>query len=399
MSCGFGQTGVCVEVGAAAGEFGCATIAILHDYKVRNVLLVGGIHVSLELPKSFFAHFARSFVDIVNDIFVKQIQHGFSVVAVKGFKVGGDEITGAWHTACLPTAQAVRGASDHLLVHWSLMPELPEVETVRALLDRLLTGRKLIEVEALPDSIVYESASHDEVREAIFGKVPSGTGRKGKLFWLTFADAPALMMHLGMSGWVFDINAEREKRLVSHGSAPLEDPEGRPRFLKLMWRNQSSAAAFTDGRRLARIWLGDPATDSRVLRMGPDVLLEPPTLSVLEKQLKNRTAPIKALLLDQKLFCGIGNWVADEVLYASGIAPQRAAGTLSVQELRRLCDAVSYVISLSVRAEADESRYPSDWLFHVRWGGGKGADIHQGEELRRDQVGGRTTAWVPARQK
>lgn len=279
------------------------------------------------------------------------------------------------------------------------MPELPEVETVRALLDRLLVGKRLTEIETLPDSIVYESASHDEVRETILGKTPTGTGRKGKLFWMTFPDAPTLMMHLGMSGWVVDVNAEREKRLVSHGKAPLEDPEGRPRFLKLMWKTLDSAAAFTDGRRLARIWLGDPATDKRVLGMGPDVYLQPPTQADLSSRLGKRTAPIKALLLDQKLFCGIGNWVADEVLYASGIAPQRAAGSLSLDELKRLSEAIEFVVNLAVKQEADESRYPEDWLFHVRWGGGKGSELHQGEDLRRDQVGGRTTAWVPARQK
>lgn len=279
------------------------------------------------------------------------------------------------------------------------MPELPEVETVRALLDRLLVGKRLTEVETLPDSIVFESATHDEVRETILGKTPTSTGRKGKLFWINFADAPTLMMHLGMSGWVVDINAEREKRLVSHGKAPLEDPEGRPRFLKLMWQTADSAAAFTDGRRLARIWLGDPATDKRVLGMGPDVYLDPPTQADLEKRLKKRTAPIKALLLDQKLFCGIGNWVADEVLYAAGIAPQRAAGSLSQSELKTLSEAIDFVVKLAVKQEADETRYPEDWLFHVRWGGGKGSELHQGEELRRDQVGGRTTAWVPARQK
>jgi formamidopyrimidine-DNA glycosylase len=279
------------------------------------------------------------------------------------------------------------------------MPELPEVETVRALLDRLLVGKKLTEIETLPDSIVYESASHDEVRETILGKTPTSTGRKGKLFWMNFPDAPTLMMHLGMSGWVVDVNAEREKRLVSHGKAPLEDPEGRPRFLKLMWKTSDSAAAFTDGRRLARIWLGDPDTDKRVLGMGPDVYLQPPTQADLANRLNKRTAPIKALLLDQKLFCGIGNWVADEVLYASGIAPQRAAGSLSFEELKRLSEAIEFVVNLAVKQEADESRYPEDWLFHVRWGGGKGSELHLGEELRRDQVGGRTTAWVPARQK
>lgn len=276
------------------------------------------------------------------------------------------------------------------------MPELPEVETVRRLLDRLFVGSKLEEVVSCPDDIVFESASHSEVENAIVGRSVTSTGRKGKLFWMSLEDAPALMMHLGMSGWVMDLQAESEKRLISHGKAALVDADGRPRFLKLLWRSGESQAAFTDGRRLARIWLGDPATDRRVLSMGPDVYHEPPSPTDLEKRLKGRTAPIKASLLDQKLFCGVGNWVADEVLFAAGIAPQRTGGSLTTGELERLSGSLIQIVSLAVDAEADETRYPESWLFHVRWGGSRGTDLHQGLEIRRDQVGGRTTAWAPA---
>lgn len=276
------------------------------------------------------------------------------------------------------------------------MPELPEVESVRRLLDRLFLGRALEAVETCPDEIVYESSSHAEVRAAIEGRKVVSTGRKGKIFWLNLEGAPSLMMHLGMSGWVMDLGAESEKRLISHGKAALSDGEGRPRFLKMLWRSGADAAAFTDGRRLARIWLGDPNSDGRVLSMGPDVLLEPPSVTDLEKRLKGRTAPIKASLLDQKLFCGVGNWVADEVLFAAGVAPQRAGGSLTTPELERLSEALIQVVRLAVEAGADESRYPDSWLFHVRWGGSRGAEIYQGLEIRRDQVGGRTTAWAPS---
>lgn len=293
----------------------------------------------------------------------------------------------------------MEGAKRPWLIQTAPMPELPEVETVRRLLERLFLGRKLDSVEALPDSIVYESASHLQVKESILGRKVTGTGRKGKLFWMDFDDSPSLMMHLGMSGWVMDLTAESEKRLVSHGKAPLLDEEGRPRFLKLLWTAEEAKAAFTDGRRLARIWLGDPGTDKRVLGMGPDTLLDPLSVSDLNRMLQGRTAPIKALLLDQRLFCGVGNWVADEALFASGIAPQRQGTSLDSQELKRLEEALAYVLKKAVEAEADESRYPQNWLFHVRWGGSRGEAYHQGLEIRRDQVGGRTTAWAPDIQK
>src|SRR5262249_3108444 len=96
---------------------------------------------------------------------------------------------------------------------------------------------------------------------------------------------------------------------------------------------------------------------------------------------------------------GVGNWIADEVLYQARIAPRRAARSLSRDEIRRLRAALRSVVETAVAARADSDRYPKSWLFHHRWGRNAAAVTRRGEQSRHHTVGGRTSAWVPAIQR
>lgn len=265
---------------------------------------------------------------------------------------------------------------------------------------RVLVGHTIVEAEAVPDTIVFGAAPPEAIRSALVGRTVRGVGRKGKFWWIEFDEPPVLFGHLGMSGWIRELGAPTI-RLKEHGEAPLDDETGRPRFLKLMLTaDTGQRIAFTDGRRLGRVWLGEsPQKDPRVARLGPDALEELPKGERFAALFAKRTAPIKALLMDQGILSGIGNWVADESLYHARIAPQREAGSLTDKELRKLRKAILYVLQLSVDAGADDDKYPSDWLFHFRWGGDRGHERLGKYEIRRAQVGGRTTAWLPAIQR
>ncbi|MCW5935932.1 MAG: hypothetical protein KIT11_01315 [Fimbriimonadaceae bacterium] len=281
------------------------------------------------------------------------------------------------------------------------MPELPEVEAVRRLLERVVAGRRIVQANAADDPIVFKGSS-EPVVAALLGARVKAVGRKGKVFWLELEDGPAVMGHLGMSGWIREVSGTGpEKRLVSHGNAPLDDPEGQPRFLKLrLATDEQRTVAFTDARRLGRVWLASSAAEDPMLRaLGPDAWLEPYNPPRLAKALAGRTAPIKSLLLDQRLFAGVGNWVADEVLYQARIAPARPAGTLNAKERGALVRALKTVLDLAVEVEADADRYPEGWLFHHRWGGRRGKDEIEGRPIRRETIGGRTAAWVPSLQR
>lgn len=280
------------------------------------------------------------------------------------------------------------------------MPELAEVETVCRLMRKVLQGKRIKRVEVVPDRLVFQ-ASTKNVVDALVGRTVKAIGRRGKTFWIELAGpGPTVYGHLGMTGWIREIGTDGV-RLQGHGDAPFDDEHGRPRFLKL-WIEVAGgkAIAFTDGRRLGRIWLGpDPADEPRVQRLGRDAHDDLPSARELRELFARRRVPIKAVLLGQNTLAGLGNWLVDEVLYQSRISPKRAASSLDAREVKALRRAISSVVTKAVEVGADHERFPRTWLFEHRWGGGRGSQQIAGHRIVREEVGGRTTAWVPALQK
>ncbi len=111
-----------------------------------------------------------------------------------------------------------------------------------------------------------------------------------------------------------------------------------------------------------------------------------------------RTVSLKGLLLDQGFAAGVGNWIADEVLYQARLHPRRKASSLSEAEARRLRSKLRSVIRKAVEVDADSSRFPRTWLYHHRWGRNEEASTFRGERIEYIEVAGRTTAWVPGAQ-
>lgn len=282
------------------------------------------------------------------------------------------------------------------------MPELPEVEAARRMVHDALVGRRLAEVDVRDDEIVFEGVAPEVLRTRLSGARVSGTGRRGKFFWLDLDGGPTLLLHLGMSGGIVETTPGRTASVNYYRINHDADAESGPRFLKLaLTTDEGRSVAFADGRRLGRIWTAPSASECpRVARLGPDALLEMPTPSELRERTIRRRTPIKALLLDQAYLAGIGNYLADEILYAAGIAPARPASGLDEAETDRLHQAIVDIVGLAVAVDADYERFPPGWLFHVRWGGAKGHDATaDGEPIVRETIGGRTTAWVPTRQR
>jgi formamidopyrimidine-DNA glycosylase len=198
------------------------------------------------------------------------------------------------------------------------------------------------------------------------------------------------------------VPAGRAVRLVSDGHVSRSDWP--PRFTKLHLRFAGGGElALADGRRLGRIRLRqDPRTEPPISALGFDALRALPSPARFHALLRERKSPIKAVLLDQSFAAGIGNWIADEVLYQAGIAPKRRASTLSAAEAGRLRVKIRSVIGRAVSEGSDSDRFPRWWLFHRRWGhrrGGPPATTVRGEHIRHETVGGRTSAWVPTAQR
>ncbi|RYG37972.1 hypothetical protein EON81_05020 [bacterium] len=278
------------------------------------------------------------------------------------------------------------------------MPELPEVESARQMIRRSLQGSPIVSAFVPEDPILLGDTPPEAVRAALLGSTVMEVGRQGKYWWLELNRSPWVFGHLGMTGQIIDFSDEPAK--YRHGRKAL-DENGDPKWLKLDIRTEDGRRlAFSDPRRLGRIWLSENAsTDTRLAKLGPDAFENMPVAEEFHRRLAKRKAPLKAVLLDQGFLAGIGNYLADEMLYQARVAPGRLASSLSPEESERLRQALKSILDHAVRVGADYEQFPEDWIFHHRWGGDKGAPEIGGRLIQRDTIGGRTTAWVPELQK
>jgi len=281
------------------------------------------------------------------------------------------------------------------------MPELPEVEHARRLLQRHLVGKlvRSITVDTADDKVFEECSKTFE--KMILGKRFVSAHRKGKLLWLEADRAPHPIFHLGMTGAFFIRGEERIRYVDTRGGHESSWP---PRFTKLrLQMEDDTEAAYTDPRRFGRIRLSDdPRKFISDSKLGFDALNELPDEAEFLQELERRKRSIsKALLLDQSFAAGIGNWVADEVLFQARIHPQRVVGSLSESEKRQLRSSIHNVVSSAVDVDADSDKYPRSWLFHHRWSKSKSGKVvnEEGLEIKFETVGGRTSAFAPKIQR
>jgi len=169
------------------------------------------------------------------------------------------------------------------------------------------------------------------------------------------------------------------------------------------------ALVFTDPRMFGRVQFHQGAQPpSWWTGIAPAMLSPKFTAEAVAGFLRRRArAPIKAVLLMQERFPGVGNWMADEILWRARIHPKRLAGALASAEIKTLWRECRAVCRLALEKIAGRGRklppdlnvnIPETWLFHHRWRAG-GRDPLTGVKLMRAEIGGRTTCWSPARQK
>jgi formamidopyrimidine-DNA glycosylase len=265
------------------------------------------------------------------------------------------------------------------------MPELPDVEHARRLAERSIAGKRIVKVATANDRIVYHGVTPRRFASALRGRRVKTVRRWGKHLWFELDRRPWPTLHFGMTG---SFRLYRERR-------------DRPRFWKLeLLMDDGTRLAVPNMRRLGRIrLLNDPAREPPVSKLGFDPLLAMPTATTFAAALSRRKAPIKAVLLDQSFAAGVGNWIADEVLYQAHVAPHRRACNLGPDEAKRLRSCLGRIVRKAVAVDADKYRFPRTWLFPHRWGRRPDAATARGEKIIHQTIAGRTTAWVPAVQR
>jgi formamidopyrimidine-DNA glycosylase len=257
------------------------------------------------------------------------------------------------------------------------MPELPEVERARSLIERLALNRTIAEVDDA-DTYVCRPHAPGEIADALVGRQLVAVGRRGKTMWCeTSGDGPVLGLHLGMAG-----------RIVVDGE---EAGDPKPRVERPGWDRftirfeDGGSLVLRDSRRLGRVRL-----EPEVERLGPDAA------EVSRDQFRARVgrggAPVKARIMDQAVIAGVGNLLADEALWRARIDPRRPAGALGEEELDRL--------RVEIRA-ATRSAIRNGGVHTGRVIASRRRDgvcPRCGAGMARDTIGGRTTWWCPAEQ-
>ncbi|MFH0521737.1 Fpg/Nei family DNA glycosylase [Streptomyces sp. M41] len=255
------------------------------------------------------------------------------------------------------------------------MPELPDVEGFRNVLQSCAQGRVVRRVE-VRDTGVLHGVGARQLREALEGRRVTGTERHGK-WLLARTGGPTLLLHFGMTG----------RLLCAHPDDPAEPHD---RVLFTVARDRQ--LRYRDQRKLQGLWLAHDESD--VVRLlagqGPDALTV--DRAEFEAALASHRGRLKAVLIDQSVLAGLGNLLADEILWRARLRPGTPADALTAPESRRLYTEMRRTLRPAVAAGRVPPR--DTWLTGHR----DTPDPHCPRchtALRRTRVGGRTTVWCP----
>lgn len=259
------------------------------------------------------------------------------------------------------------------------MPELPEVETVRRVLEEKLKGLKVTAYEL--GKPTFYRAPPKEALAGLVGSTVEAVRRRGKYLIVVLSGGKELTLHLGMSG-----------RVVLGAKGP---------HTRFQMTVEGHVVSFHDARRFGRVGCALPD-------FGPEPLEDAFTGEVLFAALRGRRAPIKAMLMDQGVVAGLGNIYATEALFEAGIRPQRAAKSLSREDCARLVKAIKRLLALAVElrgstledtAYLDPLGQAGSFQNHVAVYGRKVGKCGHALKATKKPIAGRTSMFCPVCQK
>jgi formamidopyrimidine-DNA glycosylase len=264
------------------------------------------------------------------------------------------------------------------------MAELPEVESARSVIDHTL-DRVIVDVDD-SDTYVCRPYVPGEIRHALLGERLSAAHRRGKSIWCDTSPGPAVLgIHLGMSG----------KLVVSSpdGSEIYGGDNWEGRRLPGDYRWSRFSVDFEDGSRLMLIdsrRLGRVVLDPEIGVLGPDAA----TIARAEfaAAVGRGTAPVKARLLNQRAIAGIGNLLADEILWQARVNPARPVDELTFSDADSLFRATRATVAAALAGGGVHTLT----IFPFRKAGARCPRDHA--PMARSMVGGRTSWWCSAEQ-
>ncbi|MCM1156837.1 MAG: bifunctional DNA-formamidopyrimidine glycosylase/DNA-(apurinic or apyrimidinic site) lyase [Roseburia sp.] len=274
------------------------------------------------------------------------------------------------------------------------MPELPEVETIKRVIEPQIQGLTIERITLNRPEIIMHPAS-DKFCELLSGQAITGMERRGKFLRVLLESGDFFMLHLRMTGCLLltppDYPQEKHTHLIFHLSGDRE-------------------LRFSDVRRFGRFWFlrkGEMDTYSGIDKLGIEPFDNGLTAAYLQARFGKRKKAIKECLLDQNVVAGIGNIYSDEILFTAGIHPKRPANSLENKEWQTLAAVIPERLVFFIEKNA---LTPEEYL------AGKGQDYRNtpflqvygrsGEccpkckdTLCRMVIGGRSSVYCPSCQK
>jgi len=256
------------------------------------------------------------------------------------------------------------------------MPELPDIEAIRARVASRATGRRIGDVDVVDDAVLRQISART-LRETVVGQDFSDITRHGKVLFAHVAGGPWLAMHFGMTG---------DLALVAGGDAL-------PDHARVVFTfDDDERLAFDNQRKFG--WI-EPTEDVDTYlqenEIGPDAL----TLDRddFRQIVGGSRGQVKSALMNQSKLAGIGNVYSDEILFRARIRPDVKAPELGEAQLESLHDAMGDVLEMAIKKLRAGEALPRNWLARHREEGETCPRC--GEDLSHDKIGGRT-AWFCA---
>lgn len=218
------------------------------------------------------------------------------------------------------------------------MPELPEVETVRRGLATRVVGRRIERVDIGRERSVRRTSAA-QVTAGLTGATIVATNRRGKYLLLPLDTGDEVMVHLRMSGQLLVASSKTDRPRHTHVAMALDD---------------GNELRFVDPRTFGEVVVFDPTNVAvelpELAQLGIDPITDGLTLGELRAIVRGRQRQLKALLLDQHVFAGIGNIYGDEILHRARLRPDRRSNTLSTVAERRLHEVIHHVLNDAIEA-------------------------------------------------
>ncbi|MDC0497396.1 Fpg/Nei family DNA glycosylase [bacterium] len=261
------------------------------------------------------------------------------------------------------------------------MPELAEVEYYRK---QWMPAKGEIVASVLlhEEKRIFRGVDTASLKRNLVGQALLSSATHGKQMCFRFGEKNWLCVHLGMTGKT--LIADRNQAPLKHDHLMIQMEKG-------------AKLVFTDPRMFGRVQYAKTATAPEWWSgLPPQILSDAFTQDYFNTFLERRAkSSIKAVLLMQETFPGLGNWMVDEILWRSQIHPATQPGKISKQKRIELYNRVLEVCQDAMKViGTDWGTPPDDWLFNHRWKDG-GHCPQTGVALKREQIGGRTTCWSP----